>query len=181
MQLHHRQTRFVLLLALAGALALAGCSKKPAESDVTKNTPGPDSSSTSSTTVQETGGNPSDNPSGSQADDAGALKDVFFAYDDYSLSGEAKEALTSSAGYLREMSTLRVMVEGHCDERGTVEYNLALGQRRADAARGYLVNLGVDGGRLSTISYGEERPFAEGHDESAWSQNRRAHFRVINP
>jgi peptidoglycan-associated lipoprotein len=79
------------------------------------------------------------------------------------------------------MSTMRLTIEGHCDERGTTEYNLALGQRRADAARNYLVDLGIDGSRLSTISYGEERPFETGHDESAWSQNRRAHFRVTNP
>lgn len=179
---HHRLTRVLLLAAVAGALTLAGCSKKPAESDVTKVTPNPDGPATTNDGSGKNGSgadNPSARESGSGAD--AGLKDVFFAYDDYSLTGEAREALVSTAGYLREMAALRVMVEGHCDERGTVEYNLALGQRRADAARGYLVDLGIEGGRLSTISFGEERPFAEGHDESAWSQNRRAHFRVANP
>jgi peptidoglycan-associated lipoprotein len=79
------------------------------------------------------------------------------------------------------MGALRVTIEGHCDERGTVEYNLALGQRRADATRSYLVDLGIESSRLSTISYGEERPFEMGHDETAWHENRRAHFRVVNP
>ena len=174
----HRPIRFVMLLALAAGLALSGCSKKPAESDVTKTTPGPDENATSSTPAVD-GGSSATNPTGSES--TGGLQDVFFEYDDYALSSEAKSVLTGNASHLREMAGLRLMVEGHCDERGTVEYNLALGQRRADAARGYLVDLGVDGGRLATISYGEERPFVEGHDESAWSQNRRAHFKVNNP
>jgi len=69
-----------------------------------------------------------------------------------------------------------ITIEGHCDERGTVEYNLALGEKRSGAARDYLVNAGVEASRIQTVSYGKERPFAEGHDETAWAQNRRAHF-----
>ena len=71
---------------------------------------------------------------------------------------------------------MTITLEGHCDERGTVEYNQALGEKRANAARDYLVNAGVSAARVQTLSYGKERPFAEGHDESAWAQNRRAHF-----
>lgn len=172
--------RFALALPLVALAALTmagltGCSKKTPVSDVTQTTPG----SGSSTGGSDSSGNPDGNADGSQADRN--IQDVFFSYDDHSLSAEARSRLSGNASYLREMSGLRVMIEGHCDERGTVEYNLALGQRRADSARSYLVDLGIESSRLSTISYGEERPFEEGSNESAWSQNRRAHFRVTNP
>lgn len=104
------------------------------------------------------------------------LKDVFFDYDRFVLRDDAREALSGDGKLLVENPAVKVLVEGHCDERGTVEYNLALGERRAVAVKGYLVQYGVDPSRLSTISYGEERPFAQGQDESAWSQNRRVHF-----
>ncbi|HSR53319.1 MAG TPA: peptidoglycan-associated lipoprotein Pal [Acidobacteriota bacterium] len=106
----------------------------------------------------------------------GRIRHVFFAYDKAQLTAEAKARLEANAIILREYSDANFIIEGHCDERGSEEYNLALGERRAQAARDYLVSLGVDAGRISTISYGEERPFAQGHDEEAWAQNRRAHF-----
>lgn len=106
------------------------------------------------------------------------LQDVFFAFDRFDLSWESRQALAANARVLRENPGVRLVVEGHCDERGTNEYNIALGERRARAARDYLVQSGIAPSRLSIISYGEERPFALGHDESAWAQNRRAHFRV---
>jgi peptidoglycan-associated lipoprotein len=173
-----RTARLAPLVALAALtlVGLTGCSKKTPVSDVTQTTPGDGSSGGSGS---DTGANPDGSTSGSQADRN--LSDIFFSYDDHSLSSEARSVLSGNASYLRELSALRVLIEGHCDERGTVEYNLALGQRRADSARSYLVDLGIESGRLTTISYGEERPFEEGHDESAWSQNRRAHFRVVNP
>jgi peptidoglycan-associated lipoprotein len=167
----------VLALAAVTFVGLTGCSKKTPVSDVTQTTPGDGSSSGGS--GSDSGANPDGSAGGSQADRN--LEDVFFAYDDHSLSAEARSALSGNASYLREMSAIRVLIEGHCDERGTVEYNLALGQRRADSARSYLVDLGIESGRLQTISYGEERPFEDGSNESAWSQNRRAHFRVVNP
>jgi peptidoglycan-associated lipoprotein len=80
---------------------------------------------------------------------------------------------------LTQLGTANVLIEGHCDERGTDEYNLALGERRAKAAKDYLVTLGIADARLNTISYGESKPFAEGHNESAWQQNRRAHFVAV--
>ncbi len=107
---------------------------------------------------------------------ASPLKDVFFEYDKALLTDEAKGALNEDVAWLKASPQARVTLEGHCDERGTSEYNLGLGDRRAKAAREYLVAAGVDGSRIRTISYGKERPFVLGHDESAWRWNRRAHF-----
>ncbi|MFO1241610.1 MAG: peptidoglycan-associated lipoprotein Pal [Rickettsiales bacterium] len=98
---------------------------------------------------------------------------VFFALDSSSLSGEAQSTLERQANWLKQYGNFSATIEGHCDERGTREYNLALGERRATAVKNYLVNLGVPASRLSTISYGKERPAVLGSDESAWSQNRR--------
>jgi len=102
--------------------------------------------------------------------------DVFFDFDVYALSPEARKILANNAEILREASMVKIVVEGHCDERGTREYNLALGERRANSVKKYLVSLGISGSRIQTISYGEDRPFAMGSNEGAWSQNRRAHF-----
>ncbi len=104
------------------------------------------------------------------------LADVFFHYDEAALTDEARAILEKHAVWLQTRREWRVVIEGHCDERGTVEYNLALGERRAQAAREYLVRLGVTPERLTTVSLGKERPLDPGHDESAWARNRRAHF-----
>jgi peptidoglycan-associated lipoprotein len=109
----------------------------------------------------------------------GYLADVFFDTDRYDLRPEARDKLTSNAAWLQQYPTVSILVEGHCDERNTREYNLALGERRANAVRDYLIFLGVDGSRIQTISYGEERPFALGNDEAAWQLNRRAHFVIV--
>ena len=111
----------------------------------------------------------------------GYIKDAFFNYDEATLDGAAQSALTASANWLkgRDGAGYNVLIEGHCDERGTEQYNLALGDRRANTARDYLVTLGVDSGRIRTVSYGEERPFDNGHDESAWAANRRAHIVLV--
>lgn len=176
----------LLVLTLAVALPLAGCSKKGVNTGIDPN--GKTDQGQNGTGTGNNNGNPADNANGSdnknnmsQDEMAKLIQDIFFDYDDATLSAAARDILSSNASHLNELSQLRLLIEGHCDERGTVEYNLALGQRRADATKGYLVNLGVDGGRLSTRSLGEERPFANGNDESAWSQNRRAHFVVQNP
>lgn len=99
---------------------------------------------------------------------------VFFAFDQYDLSNEAQATLRAQADWLRQFPAVNVTVEGHCDERGTREYNLALGERRANAAKNYLVALGIDASRLETVSYGKERPAVLGNSEDAWAQNRRA-------
>ena len=104
------------------------------------------------------------------------LRDVFFDFDKSELRRDAVEQLKLNAQWLKENVSRKVILEGHCDERGTNEYNLALGERRANSTKDYMVNLGVESGRLKTISYGEEKPFAEGHNEAAWAQNRRVHF-----
>ena len=104
------------------------------------------------------------------------LKPVFFELDSPDLSSAAQATLQANAGVLKQYSTWQITIEGHCDERGTAEYNLALGERRALAARDYLVSLGIGANRVRTVSYGKEFPFDPAHDESAWSKNRRAHF-----
>jgi peptidoglycan-associated lipoprotein len=103
-------------------------------------------------------------------------QDVLFAFDSFTLSNDAKAILERKAAWLAENPQARTQIEGHCDERGTEAYNLALGERRAHAAKQYLTALGINAGRLSTISYGEEMPVDSRHTEDAWAKNRRAHF-----
>jgi peptidoglycan-associated lipoprotein len=110
------------------------------------------------------------------ARERGWIRDAFFAFDASTLDEDAQAALQQSATWLRGHPEFRIRIEGHCDERGTEQYNLALGDRRADTAASYLATLGVDRSRIQTVSYGEERPFEEGSDEAAWAQNRRAHL-----
>jgi peptidoglycan-associated lipoprotein len=104
------------------------------------------------------------------------IEDVFFGFDRYDLDDSALATLTRNARIMREHSDVVILIEGHCDERGTVEYNLALGEKRAKAVRDHLVQLGIPATRLRVTSYGESRPFALGSTEQAWAQNRRAHF-----
>jgi peptidoglycan-associated lipoprotein len=104
------------------------------------------------------------------------LRAVFFAYDSDALDELARSTMTANADVLKKYGTWVVTIEGHCDERGTAEYNLTLGDRRAQAVKNYMVSLGVPADRLKTVSYGSEFPFDPGHDEKSWSQNRRAHF-----
>ena len=104
------------------------------------------------------------------------LKPAFFDLDSSDLTASAQRALDENAALLKRYASWSITVEGHCDERGTAEYNLALGERRAIAARAYLVSLGIPADRLRTVSYGKEFPFDPGHDESAFAKNRRAHF-----
>lgn len=106
-------------------------------------------------------------------------EDVYFDFDRSNLKPVAQDNLLRKAEWLRDNPDITVTIEGHCDERGTNEYNLALGDRRADSAKAFLVNLGIDRTRLTTISYGEERPVCAEQDEDCWAKNRRAHF-VIN-
>lgn len=104
------------------------------------------------------------------------LKDIFFEYDKAVIEAGQKATLDENVRWLKANPAARILVEGHCDERGTAEYNLGLGDRRAKAVRDYLLTSGIAASRIGTISYGEERPFAFGHDENAWKQNRRVHF-----
>jgi peptidoglycan-associated lipoprotein len=165
-------TAIGICVLLPAVIFWAGCSKKSAKGveEPTANLP----ADTTTTT-------PPPPPPPAPTEDTGAWKDqiqdVFFDFDKYDIRSDARSTLQADGTALKEHGTSGLVLEGHCDERGTPEYNLALGQRRADAVMAYLKDLGIDMGRVQTVSYGEERPFAEGHDESAWAQNRRVHFR----
>jgi peptidoglycan-associated lipoprotein len=157
-----------ILTAVAAALLLAACSSTPEE---TASTTGDGSTTTSSTT---SGMTTAAVTPGSAAEFVQNVGDrVFFGYDSYELTTDAQATLERQATWLKTYPAVTIVVEGHCDERGTREYNLALGERRAAAVANYLVALGVDPNRIQTISYGKERPAVDGHDETAWSQNRR--------
>jgi len=104
------------------------------------------------------------------------LKDVFFEYEKAAIDASQRIALDDNVRWLKANGNARILVEGHCDERGSAEYNLGLGDRRAKAVRDYLLTSGIAANRIGTISYGKERPFVFGHDENAWKQNRRVHF-----
>lgn len=108
------------------------------------------------------------------------LKDIHFNFDKYDVRPEDAEILKQNASFLMKTPNAKIQVEGHCDERGTIEYNLALGQRRANSTKAYLVSLGVSGDRISTISYGKEKPLDPGHSEEAWAKNRRAHIIILS-
>ena len=104
------------------------------------------------------------------------VRDAFFDYDKSDIRPDAQQALLADAAFLQQHPNIRFTIEGHCDERGSTEYNLGLGDRRATAVRGFLVQQGVSAERIRTISYGKEKPFCTGHDEACWQQNRRGHF-----
>ena len=155
----------IVMLAMLGLLSACAGDKAPEEPvSVEEAAPPPQETLPSDLDVA-----PSDSVSLSE-------RTVYFSFDDYSLSAQAQASIDEVSRYLQDNSSAKVKLEGHCDERGTNEYNLALGERRAQSVKNYLVQLGIDESRLSTISYGEERPAAEGGNESAWSQNRRVEF-----
>ncbi len=106
-----------------------------------------------------------------------ALEKIYFDFDSSALSDQARKTLTGNADYLRKNAVAKLRIEGNCDERGSAEYNIALGEKRAEAAKKYLVTMGIPADRLATISYGKEKPADPGHDESAWAKNRRDDLR----
>jgi peptidoglycan-associated lipoprotein len=108
------------------------------------------------------------------------LKDVHFDFDKYDILPQSASILKENAALLAKFPSSKIQIEGHCDERGSSEYNLALGERRANSARNYLVSLGIPKERISTISYGEEKPADPGHTEEAWAKNRRAHTVILS-
>src|SRR6267378_1631408 len=166
------------ILALLGLIALAGCAHKaaPAPQPPTSSNPTPVPTPTPPTTTTTA---PAPTPSTETATlHSEDLQPVFFDFDSATLNDQARSTLDQDAKTLRDHSAPKLVIEGHCDERGTAEYNQALGERRAQAARDYLIAAGVAAGRIEVISYGKERPFDSGHDESAWAKNRRAHFTI---
>ena len=172
-----------LLLAvpvLALSLFLVGCPKRPATTAASA--PAPTGSPTPSAAAPSTTPSPSmtspatpPRPSEFQAN--ANLKDVFFDFDKYDIRPNDAKMLDTNATWLKSNDNL-VLIEGHCDERGTNEYNLALGERRAKATMNYLVGQGVQANRITIISYGKERPTCTEHSEACWAKNRRAHFLV---
>ncbi len=161
----------IIVLAL---MVTAGCSSKSAVT--------PDEGTSSQPSLSSSSSRPElpASPSGYGFDQwqTGPLGDVFYDYDSATLSTEAQEQLTQNGGWLSSHAAKAALIEGHCDARGTSEYNLALGDRRAASAKEYLVRFGVSPSRIETVSFGEERPFAQGQSEEAWAKNRRAHFVV---
>ena len=172
--MRHPTSRLVSVLLIAMlAFAGAGCAKKAKEAPPT---PPPAPPVTKPAEPAPTPPPPPPPPAPTPKITASDFSDAFYDFDSYALRADTQAALDKDARVLRDNPDVSITIEGHCDERGTVEYNLALGEKRANAARDYLVNAGVPIARIQTISYGKERPFAEGHDEAAWAQNRRAHF-----
>lgn len=167
-----RRIHWMLSLLLLAGLVLTSCAKKPAP------TPPPPPPVETRETPPTPPVQPVQPPAETPAVTTGDFGPVFFDYDSHALTGEARSALDGNARLLRDNGGLQMAIEGHCDDRGTTEYNLALGERRAQAARDYLVGAGISAGRLQIVSYGKERPFASGADEASWRMNRRAHFTV---
>ena len=182
----NRRTTLIALLTVTGPLLAVACSAKPkpvaapdAKPIATSSSPSPTVVSPPASTVDRKQTTPAPvRISVEEMNRKGYVKDAFFDYDRYDLRPDQRDTLTKDAAWLREHPTVKIMVEGHCDERGTSQYNMALGQQRAEAVKDYLVQLGIDASRIQIISYGKERPFATGHDENAWAQNRRDHFLV---
>lgn len=182
----------LLLLLLLASLACTArkAAFEPLPESVPAAAPAPPSSPAAVRDLQSEGfgeqdltleGNGKPGPAAIALESAGSLATVFFDYDSPALGDEALRILETNARWLQSHPGVRVVIEGHCDERGTLEYNLGLGARRAAAVRDHLIRLGVAALRLETVSYGEERPAADGHEETSWSQNRRAEFKVQGP
>ena len=164
--------RSIALCALVVALALAGCAAKKK--------PGLGEAEGQGVGQGQLGGGSLDKfKQGLGPSEGGPLQDVHFDYDRYDLRSEDRTTLQHNADWLKEHATAKVEIEGHCDNRGTVEYNLALGAKRAKAVKDYLVSLGIAADHLSTISYGEELPLCREDTEECWARNRRAHSVVL--
>jgi len=174
----------MIIKLLASALLvffLAACSTTPKDtadssgSGSTSTSTSSDVSSSGETTSTETTSTSASIEPGSQEDLIVNVGDrVFFNYDSAELDTDAKELLQDQVAWLKQYSDISVIIEGHCDERGTREYNLALGEKRAQSVKNYLINLGISADRVSTISYGKERPAVVGSSDGAWAQNRRS-------
>ena len=167
-----RSIRIAVAMMMAAALVAGGCAKKKQHTlDETTSTYGAGGES-----GLASGGSLDRFKRGLGPEEGGVLKDVHFAFDRYDLDATARDVLAANAEWLKDNPRARTEIEGHCDERGTVEYNLALGARRAKAVKDYLVTLGTSADRLSTISYGEELPLCRDQSESCYARNRRVHF-----
>ena len=164
-----------LAAVLTAAVLLSGCAKKAVKAPP-ESPPAPPQETHEAARDTTTPPVPHETPPAPHQMTASDLQPVFFDLDSSTLRDDARSTLDANAHLLRDNASTKIVIEGHCDERGTVEYNQALGERRAQAARDYLVQAGIAEARIQVISYGKERPFDPGHDEAAWAKNRRAHF-----
>ncbi len=159
-----------MLVVLVLGISLTGCSKKkPETAPQVTSTEGAGASEpleTEDTGIME-------------GRTSGPMVPVYFGFDSSSVAGEQVQRIEINADFIKKNPALQIRIEGNCDERGTLEYNLALGERRAQSAKSYLVNLGVNGEQLRTVSFGEEKQLLFGHDEISWAQNRRADFVIV--
>lgn len=171
----------IVLMIISVAFVFAGCKKKEPIPETIPDTTSPPSTTGEAPPLveQPTTGEPSTADIFEEC--TRQLQPVFYDFNRSEVREDQIAALQNNAQVLKspQCGTVTVLIEGHCDERGTDEYNLALGERRADSAKDYLVSLGIPENRLSTLSYGESRPFAMGSNEDAWAQNRRAHFVAV--
>lgn len=171
--------RASMIGGIGGLLLLAACAKQSGVTAIQP--PPPVTGGVRTEVVTPPHAPPAEQPIKQEAQAArqeSPLKDIFFDFDRSGIRPDAKAALAEDVEWLRTHAKAAITIEGHCDERGTSEYNVALGERRAQAAKDYLAALGINAQRVTTVSYGKERPFVLGHDESAWKWNRRAHFVV---
>jgi peptidoglycan-associated lipoprotein len=175
--------------AVTAGLLLAGGLVACSSTDTSKATAAPGSAQTQTAAKPSTGVRQAQSQSSLDALRRGdstatpgdiAMKEIFFEFDHYDLSTDARSTLKATADWLKKNAAVKVELEGHCDDRGTNEYNLALGAKRAQTAKDYLVTLGVGAGRLSTTSYGEEIPVCREHSEGCWQKNRRDRFITVN-
>jgi peptidoglycan-associated lipoprotein len=178
-----------LLLIIPGLLFTASCAKKTVKSDTTATAGEEQQQAEEAAQAQEREQQAAAEAAAQMAEETAQREammmknmfeseNIYFEFDSAALSPVAQSVLSGKADYLRDNPGAQVIIEGHCDERGTPEYNLALGDRRAEAAKSFLVNLGIDPSRFTTVSYGEESPVDPGHNEDAWAKNRRAKFLV---
>lgn len=187
MKRHLTPLAALAFLAVAVLPLTEGCKKKP-PTTTEEARPPIEAPTTPETTVPPPPAPPPSTPEGGDVmseeiadmNRKGYLQDAYFDYDASDLRDDARSALSANAEWLKRYPSIQVLISGHCDERGTSAYNLALGDSRANAARSYLESLGVSGGRLRTVSYGKERPFCTESSEDCWQQNRRAHFVITS-
>ena len=163
----------LVLTILAATLTLTSCA-----SNKKKSTDGLDNTNVDTTTLDNSNGMALELNGDSDSNRAGALKTVYFDYSSAAITGSTRDTLNGNAEYLKTNAGVKVQVEGHCDERGSVQFNLALGEKRAKSVRDYLVSQGISSSRISIISLGKEKPVSFGHDEESWSKNRRGNFVV---
>lgn len=165
---------FIIIASLFGIFTLSSCATKKTK----PTTEAPEIIDSATVDNGKNNGMSLDANGDSDSNRAGGLKTVYFDYSSSSITTATKETLTQNAEFLKTNPNVKIQIEGHCDERGSVQYNLALGERRANSVRDFLLGLGVKAVRMTTISLGKEKPLAFGHDEESWSKNRRGNFVV---